>query len=273
VFTTTLGSFLPSGNTVTVGADSTGVVRAQLKAPTVAGTAIVTASVVGITRTGTIVFSPPTFTLAPVAPTPADNASVAVVTATFDAPRSVPGSSLVVSTSMGTLLPQSSSAVSATIPFDTAGTARAQIRAPNTIGTAIVTATVQIAPSTIIATKVDTISFVTATVQAVALYVSAPTITTGGTAVTVTAQLSRNPGIPTPNSSVLFTAMDPTNTIVVGSFSPQLVMPAVDSVKTSFFVPASSYTGKVNITATVTQPGLAQPVSGNSSIQLPPAAL
>ena len=62
-FTTTLGSFRGSASsTLTVPADSTGLVKAQLQAPADSGLALITASALGVTRSQSITYvqAPPT---------------------------------------------------------------------------------------------------------------------------------------------------------------------------------------------------------------------
>src|SRR5205823_2626439 len=62
-FSTSISSFLPSGTTTTVAADSTGVSRAFIRAPADSAVAIVTASAGGVTRTTAITYvpAPPTW--------------------------------------------------------------------------------------------------------------------------------------------------------------------------------------------------------------------
>jgi hypothetical protein len=265
-FVTTLGTFGTTA-TVTAPVDEDGRARAQLRAPAETGTAIVTATVPGGTRSLQVSFTAPVngfTTLSASPPTaPADGASTTVVTAQVNTAAVPAVREVKFSTTLGTF----PGATSVTVPVDAQGTARVHLRAPADSGSAIVTATAGGATRTLV------VGFVPAPPTRLEVTADAFVLNAGLTrSVNVTATPLRETGSPSPGTVVTFSA----DTVGgqgggFGRFSASSVLVRSGSATSRFSAGETSYRGPVILRATATLAG--QSVSDSTLITItdPPA--
>jgi hypothetical protein len=267
-FATTLGTFAGAGGVaVTAPVAADGRARVQLKAPGDTGTAIVTATAGGRTRTLLVSFTPPVngFTALTVSPpvVPADGASVTTVTAQVDLTAVPSVKQVVFTTTLGTF----GGGATVTVPADATGTARAQLRAPADSGTAIVTATAGgVTRALLVAFDLAPPTRLELTAEKLAL--------PAGIANTVklTATPLRTVGSPSPGTFVTFSA----DTVGghgggFGRFSAPGVLLRAGAATSSFSAGETSYRGPVIVRAIATLAGQSVSDSTIVTVTNPPS--
>jgi hypothetical protein len=266
-FATTLGTFAGGTATITAPVDAEGRALAQLKAPAAAGTAIVTATAAGQTRTVQVTFTTPVngFTSVSASPptAPADGASTTVVTAQVNLAAVPAVRDVKFATTLGTF---PGNVTSVTVPVDASGTAQVQLRAPADTGTAIVTATAGGA------TRTTVVGFVPAPPTRLELTSDSFVLPAGlAHSVNLTATPLRSVGTPSPGTIVTFSA----DTVGgsgggFGQFSASSVLVRSGSATSRFSAGETSYRGPVMIRATATQAGQSVSDSTIVTITSPP---
>jgi hypothetical protein len=254
-FTTTRGTFFPSGVTATVLPNDSGIARVQLRSSVDAGTAIVTATAAGITRTISLQFRPKlsrgVLALASDASVPvADGASIVNLRVDVDTlVRPVPKVDL--TTTLGSFLGASSLGAVSLTPNDS-GIVRVQLKAPADSGTAIVSA------SSAGVTRTIQVPFAKASAQSIQVTTDGFVLKPGlANSTTVTATLFRSIGAPSPGSVVTFfadtgVARDGT----FGQFSSRTVTTSTSVATSRFTVGQTTYAGVVTIWAVSSRNGI-----------------
>jgi hypothetical protein len=140
------------------------------------------------------------------------------------------------------------------VPADSTDTVRAQLRAPGDTAIALVTATC------LGTTRTLTVAYRRAPPTLIEVVPAAATVAAGaGNSLSVTVQLLRRFGAPSPGWSITLAATDPLDT-VRGRFSANNVFASSNSVTVAYTSPDSTYLGPVVLTAT------ANGVSGSATI-------
>jgi hypothetical protein len=249
-FATTLGTFTGSGATVAVDAD--GRARAQLRAPAETGTAIVTATAAGQTRSLEVSFTAAAdgFTALEASPqaVPADGASTTLVTARVYLAAAPTVREVKFTTTVGAFTGGSASIA---VPVDATGVARAQLRAPPDTASAIVTATAGSA------TRTAVVAFVPAPPTRLEVVAERFAVQAGlANSIAITATPLRAIGAPSSGTLVTFSA----DTIggtggSFGQFSTRSVLVRSGPATTRFSPGETSFRGRVVVRAVATMGG------------------
>jgi hypothetical protein len=248
ILTSSIGTFLGATATITVMLSDSGRGYAQLKAPSSAGTAIISATAAAVTKYFNVAFSaiPPTpvskgiTQLLPSATSElADAASLVTLKAVVDtAPRPAPFS-VTFATTGGTLL-GGSSPTTITVPVDDSGFARAQLRAPSDPSPVFVTATSGGVTRSVV------VSFAPAPPNNVRLTGDFAVKAGAANSAGFTAQLLRAVGIPSPGVAISFSAdIAGERNGTFGQFSPRTTVSTTPTVTTRFTAGETTYRGPV----------------------------
>jgi hypothetical protein len=263
VFTTSAGTMVGGTavqNTWEVPADASGEAFIELQSSQTVETAIVTAQVKGVPGLSTtlaVAFVPVQpddiiqFTGFPSRPLPADGATLTPFTVTVS--DSIPSASRTVTfaTTVGTFAPGTDT--TATVPADAGNTATVELRSPTQITSGRVRATVNGV------TREVPVSFEQALPDFISLAADKFTVEASATdQVSLTATLTRDIGMVTPNTPVTFKAVGtdetPHRTLPSTFFQNVSVVTLVNgqSVATALFRPGTTdYRGKVTVTMEV----------------------
>jgi hypothetical protein len=257
-FTTTNGTFTPNANPPVRDlpnrpTDADGVAVAQLYASGQAGTAVVTASAGGFSDSQTVVFTPLTLRLSlSSASVDADGASTIELRA--ETPK---GATRLVSftTTNGSFEPGTSNRSAPNRPTNVDGIAVAQLYAPNSIGSAIVTATSSGFSDS------QTVTFAAAAPDFISLAASPLSVRAIDTnSTTLTATLSRVVGVPSVNTLVEFVVVSDVTGVGFGRFE-EVTRSDGEGKATGRFVPGSAAPpGLATLTARVPGTGLSAQV-------------
>jgi hypothetical protein len=254
--TSTIGTFLGGTTTITVALNDSGRAFAQLKAPSGAGTAVIAATAAGVTKYFQVPFTPassPPVTkgITALIPSPpsslADGATVVTIKAVVDtAPRPNPYT-VTLTTTAGTFL-GTGTASTVTVPVGDSGFARAQLRAPSDSSIALVTAT------TGGVTRFVEVRFDPAPPNAVQLSGDFAVKAGPANSATITVQLLRAVGVPSPGVTVRFSADTGQGSGgAFGQFSPRTVVSSSPTVTTRFTAGETSYRGPITVRVQATR--------------------
>jgi len=175
----------------------------------------------------------------------ADGTSAVTIKVTVDTLPRPSDNRVTLTTTVGTFL---GATTTVTVPVNDSGLAYAQVRAPAEESSGLISATAAGV------TQYAAITFVAAPPTRVQLTTSDFVLKAGpGNTVTLTAQLLRPTGTPSPGDTVTFSAVAGAASSDVGQFIPKTVVSTSNTVTTRFSVADTSFRGPVTAQVTVTR--------------------